>query len=108
VVDVASLAAPLSDEQRAALEDDLGAPVVGRYLLEVWIDDDELVHRFELAIDEVATGEAIGGDQPDGLTMVFEFWDHGVDPGITPPPADEVVTEAELGFSLEDLSSLAG
>ncbi|MEM9566575.1 MAG: hypothetical protein AAGA93_28400, partial [Actinomycetota bacterium] len=47
VVDVASLAAPLSDEQRAALEDDLGAPVVGRYLLEVWIDDDELVHRFE-------------------------------------------------------------
>ncbi len=107
-LDVAALAERMSDEQRAAFEVELGASTEARYLLDLWIDDDDLLHRFELAVDERGAADGAQVGEVGGLAVVYDLWDHGVDQGIAPPPADEVVTEAELGFSLEDLGALAG
>ena len=40
------------------------------------------------------------------MSFVYDLWDHGLDLAITPPPADQVITEDELGFSLEDLGGI--
>lgn len=95
-----TLAETMTPEERAEFEESFGgASAEGTYLIDLWIDGDDLLHRFELAISDLPPESA------DGLeSMLFEYdiMDHGQDQGIAPPPAAEVITEAELGLSLED------
>ncbi len=104
-LDTAAMAASMSPEERAEFESDLGASPDASFVLDLWIDDDDLLHRFELAISGL---EQVDDAEFEQMTLVYDLWDHGVDQGIVPPPADQVVTEEELGFSLEDLGSLGG
>ena len=39
-------------------------------------------------------------DQIESAQMAFEIWDYGADLGITPPPADQIMTEDDLAFDL--------
>ena len=104
-VDVATLAETMSPEEREEFENELGASAEGTYVLDLWIDDDDLLHRFALTIDDLA---ATGDDELASLSMVYDIWDHGADQDITPPPADQVVTEDDLGFGIDDLGGLTG
>lgn len=104
-LDIETMAAAMSPEERAEFETDLGASPDASYVIDLWIDDDDLLHRFELVISGL--DQAVEAEF-ETMTMTYDLWDHGLDPGITPPPADQIITEAELGFSLEDLGSLSG
>jgi len=104
-LDTEAMAATMSPQERAEFETDLGASPDATFLLDLWIDDADLLHRFELSISGL---EQVDDAEFQSMTMVYDLWDHGQDPGIAPPPADQVVTEDELGFSLEDLGGLSG
>ncbi len=104
-LDTEAMAATMSPEERAEFETDLGASPDATFLLDLWIDDADLLHRFELSITGL---EQVDDAEFQSMTMVYDLWDHGQDPGIVPPPADQVVTEEQLGFSLEDLGGLSG
>lgn len=104
-LDTAAMAATMSPDERAQFETDLGASPDASFVLDLWIDDGDLLHRFELAITGL---EQVDDAEFEAMTMVYDLWDHGQDPGIAPPPADQIVTEDELGFSLEDLGGLSG
>ncbi len=104
-LDTEAMASTMSAEERADFESELGASPDATFAFSVWIDDDDLLHRFELSITGL---EQVDDAEFQSMTMVYDLWDHGQDPGIVPPPADQVVTEEQLGFSLEDLGGLSG
>lgn len=105
VVDVAALADDLSAAERAELEAELGASASASTTIEFWIDGDDLLHRMTLVMTDLPEAEAEGMER---LEMTYDIYDHGLDPGIEAPPADQIVTEAELGLSLDDLGGLTG
>lgn len=104
-LDTEAMAATMSPEERAEFESDMGASPDASYVIDLWIDDEDLLHRFELVISGL---EQADGAEFETMTMTYDLWDHGLDPGITPPPADQIITEDELGFSFEDLGGLSG
>ena len=104
-VDVEALAASMSAAERAEFEAGLGTPTEGVYVIDLWIDDGGLLHRFVL--DAAELPETADNDVSN-MKVSYDIWDHGVDLNISPPPADQIVTEAELGFSLEDFGDLGG
>lgn len=92
----------LSDEERAELEAQGPLPVE-EFPLELWVDDDGLVHRMRIEVlgDAVAeTDEDLEGFE--SMTMVFDYFDFGQSVTIEPPPADQVTPIDELsgGFGL--------
>ncbi len=107
MVDTATLAAGLPPEEQAELAAQLGSTDVVEVPLEVWIDDDGLLHRYVLDLSDAVLAQQ-GETEFTGATFVFDMWDHGQDLGIAPPPADEVLTAEELNFDLGDLGSLGG
>lgn len=100
-VDAEAFADSMSPEERADFEADLGAMPVPALPIELWLDDDGNLHRFVL--DLSAGGALEGDDEFDSMTLVFDLWDHGQDLGIVPPPADQVIDEADSLFGFEDL-----
>ncbi len=104
-LDVAAMAETMSAEERAEFEADLGAAPDGTFVMDLWIDDDDLLHRFQLTMTDL-TG--VDAEDLESMTMVYDIWDHGLDQGISPPPADQIVTEEELGLSLDDLGGFSG
>lgn len=106
-LDLARMATAMSTDERAEFEASFnGANIDGSFLLDLWLGDDDLLHRFHLAISDLPP--STDSDGLESMTFAYDIWDHGVVLAITPPPADEVITEDELGFSLEDLADLAG
>ncbi len=97
-IDVASMTA----EQRATFGDDL--PEDGSYTLDLWVADG-LVHRFQIEMTDL---EQAADNDVASVTMVYDLFDHGAAVDITPPPAAEVVTEAELGLDLSDVGGMGG
>lgn len=101
-----TLAEGMTPEERADFEQSFGgASADGTYLIDLFVDGDDQLQRFVLDISDLPA------DSADGMqSMVFEYdiMDHGQDQGIAPPPADEIITEAELGLSLEDFGGLSG
>jgi len=97
-IDVASMTA----EQRAAFGDDL--PENGSYTLDLWVAD-EFLQRFQIEMTDL---EQTAENDIASVTMIYDLFDHGAAVDITPPPAAEVVTEAELGFDLGDVSGMGG
>jgi len=101
-LDVAALAGGLDADDRAALESELGASAEAVYTVEFWLDGDERLHRLVVDIDDIPPGAGV--DDLASMRIVYDLWDHGLDLGITPPPADQILTEDELGFEIGDLS----
>lgn len=98
-VDAESYLSDLSEEERAELNQQGPLPT-GQFPLELWIDDDGLVHRFLMTIDGSAVAEesVAEGESFDTMTMQFDFFDFGGSVTIEAPPADQVT----------DLDSLEG
>ena len=94
--------ATMTAEQRAAFGDDL--PDNGRYVLHIWVADG-LVHRFQIEVSDL---EQTVENELESMTMTYDLFDHGAAIEITAPPPDQVVTEAELGFDLDDFNPAGG
>ncbi len=97
IFDVEELAANADPEDLAALEE-LGPLGLEEFAVDVWIDPDGLLHRFEMNFDGAALGEAAEGDGFERMTMRFDILDHGAPVDIEAPPPDQV-TDGE-GFGL--------
>lgn len=90
----------LSAEELSALESQGPLPS-GSFPLDVWVDDDGLVHRMSIQMegDSVATSP---DEQFDSLIMTFDFYDFGKQVTIEPPPADQVTDVADLSGPFAD------
>lgn len=92
IVDLAELDAAISDEERETLERDLGQLDSAAFPIDFWIDDDGLIRRYSMDLDQA------GGDEagPSQASVVFEFFDYGADISIDVPPADEIISSDQL------------
>lgn len=101
LVDLAELDAGLSAEDRATLEQDLGSLTTSEFPIDFWIDDEGLIRRYSMMLDE-------GGSTGDVLaqaSLVFEFFDYGADVAIDVPPADEIISADELDLGALDFGN---
>lgn len=98
IVDTEALAEGMTASERAELENELGG-ISAEFPMEFWVDDDGLVRKFLL---DMSDPELL--DDPDLLSaqIVFEMFDYGEPVSIEAPPADKIITEDELGFSLTE------
>jgi hypothetical protein len=91
-VDVEQLTSGLTPEEAATLRDNLG-PLEGERLpIDVWVADDGRLHRYHVDLRSAGPGA-------DGRSarLEFEFFDHGTDVAIAPPPPDQTTTLDDLG-----------
>ena len=76
--------------------------ISGTVPIDVWMDDNDLVRRLVIEIDDV---ESMGlGADAEGIASVlieFELFDVGEPVSISPPPPDQVIATDELGLSLD-------
>ncbi len=107
VVDAETLAETMTPGERAQYDAELGVSAMAEFPLELWIDDDGLVHRYRLDFSDPGMLEESGGEL-QSAELVFEIWDHGADLGITPPPADLIITEDEIDMGFGAFSDLEG
>lgn len=70
----------------------LRAAGVDHLPIDVWLDAGQVVRRLDVRLDPGLAG----GSGPEGLTTTFELHDVGVDPGIRPPAATDVVDAADV------------
>jgi hypothetical protein len=96
LVDLATLADGLDPMEQAALEGQVGPLSDSAYPMDLWVGvDDGLIRRYviEVPAETFAVDEAtmIGP-----VEIVMEVYDYGTDVGITPPPADQVVSGTGL------------
>jgi len=91
----------LPETQREAVGDNLESLGDELLVVDVWIDDDGLVRRQEMAFDAV-----IAGETTHAVTTI-EIFDYGADIEIEAPPPDETATFEEIfGVSPEDIDQL--
>lgn len=95
VLDIEALAAEATPEERAELDELLGQGAPSEFPMDVWLDGDGLLRRFTMAIDASDMEDAA---ELESATLTFEIWDYGADIVIVPPPANQVVDGASLGF----------
>lgn len=111
-VDLETLAQSMSDADWEELESTIGATPIGNMPMDVWLDDEGRLHRYLIDLSDLGSIEP--EDDLVGIRMLFEIWDHGADVGITPPPADQIITSDELTFGFgetedyEDYGDIAG
>ncbi len=65
---------------------------LGKIPVDVWMDEQGLVRKVELAF----TVDQAGSSDPGDVSVGFELWDYGEDVGIEPPPASQVVDASAL------------
>lgn len=95
IVDLAELEAGLDADDRSTLERDLGDLSVSAFPIDFWVDDDGLIRRYSMNLDEVSEdGESLGE-----ASLLFEFFDYGADITIAAPPADQIISADELDLS---------
>lgn len=92
LVDLAELDTAISEEERETLERDLGELAGSEFPIDFWIDDDGLIRRYSMNLDQSDNG---GEGSAEG-SVVFEFFDYGADISIDVPPADEVISADQL------------
>ncbi len=97
IFDVEELAATADPEDLAALEE-LGPLGVEEFAVDVWIDPDGLLHRFEMTFDGSQLGDAAESGGFERMTMRFDILDHGAPVEIVAPPADQVTDGEGLGI----------
>lgn len=89
----------LTDEEMGDLEEQGFSPDA-EFPLELWVDDDGLVHRMSIVAEASQLEDAEG--EFESMTMTFDFFDFGQPVTIEPPPADQVTDMEELmgGFGV--------
>ena len=98
VVDAEALAAGMDPGELAEFEQDFGdLDGLTELPFDIWIGDDGLTRKFSMELDAAAMGDDADAEDIESVSMVFEMWDYGTDVGITPPPAELIITEDELG-----------
>lgn len=84
----------LSEEDLSELEEQGPLPDAS-FPIDLWVGDDGLVHR--MAMDfQSENFPGTEGDEIDGMTMTFDFFDFGESVAIEAPPADQVTDISEL------------
>lgn len=108
VIDADAFAASMTDADKSDFESDLGVALAGEVVLDVWIDDEGLLHRYVMDLSDPALYQS-GDEDVIEASFSFEIWDHGKDLGISAPPAEDIVTEDELtfGFDIEEFDELS-
>ena len=94
-VDPVALAKAEDAEGRRAqrsLVDQLTAPGVEEFPVDVWIDGEGFVRKLSMELSTESTSSSHGG----GAAMTFELWDYGRPVGIDLPPDDEIVDASAL------------
>lgn len=102
VIDLEAATAGLSSEEQAALSTDLPGAVSGELPIDLWIDDEGLLRRLVIELDDLDS-LGLGSDAEDisSVLIEFEIFDVGEAIDIEPPPADQVITTDDLGFGLD-------
>ena len=96
-VDLVELAETMSPEELAELQEDFGSTdELPRLPIDVWIDADGLLHKFELNLDASTFDDAA---ETGSVAMTYELFDHGQDLGIARPDPATVVTDLDFGFN---------
>ncbi|MDA0350657.1 MAG: hypothetical protein O3A10_00415 [Chloroflexi bacterium] len=104
VIDVAEAMSTISPSDIAELEADLNgasiSDVFGEFPVDVWIDDDNVVRRYTMAIDFSGFGQAgLTAEELIGsMVMTYEFFNIGGDISIVAPPASEVTAVSDSSF----------
>lgn len=104
LIDAEALAESMSAREREEFESDLGASPISEFPMEFWLDDQGLLHRYRMDLSDPALLSESDGEL-ESAEIIFDMWDHGADLDIQPPPADQIVSEDELGFDLSDFAS---
>ena len=94
-VDLQELESGLTDEQLA----DVDAELEGTVPVDFWVDENNRLHKVSMSITDQ---EVIDDAEIGAITVEFELFDYGRVDAIEPPPADQILTEDDLGFSLAE------
>lgn len=88
----------LSDEEKVAFDEqfDTSSMEFDTVLVELWIDDDGHIVRINYSVSDPAMFDQAEGIESVDITI--ETYDFGADIEISPPPADKILSEEELGF----------
>lgn len=96
LVDLETLSAEATAEERAELETQFGDLSASEFPIDVWIGvADGLIYRYAIDLSSEAF---FAGSESDvvSTTMTFDFFDYGEDLGITAPPADQILVEENM------------
>jgi hypothetical protein len=108
LLDIESLAADVTAEERAELEEQFGDLTASEFPVDVWIGvADGYVYRYVLDLSSDAVLAEDAGSEVESVTMTFDFFDYNADQGISPPPA-ELITSGEDLFSAGFGAGLGG
>jgi hypothetical protein len=91
-IDLDKVARQAPEEARAAIEELLAESGLETIPAEVWIDDDGLVRRIELAYEGMEFTPGQKGD----MNLRLELHDYGVEVDVQAPPADQVMSFRDL------------
>ncbi len=73
------------------------APIDGFELpLDIWIDEEDRVHRFRILIDDPDLPDLQPGESFDHMLIQFDFSDFGGSVTVEPPPAADVTDISEI------------
>lgn len=101
-IDLEAAAANLPPQERTELEAELPNGISGRLPIDLWIGDDGLLRRLVVELDDLdSMGFGADASEIASVLIEFEIFDVGQPVDIGPPPADQVITIDELGFSLD-------
>ena len=93
-VDSRELEEALPDDEAAELDAvEIMVPV------DFWVDTEDRLRKVSMSLTDP---EMLEDAEITGLTVDFELFDFGQPMGIEPPPADQILTEDDLGFSLAE------
>jgi hypothetical protein len=95
-IDIEQALEELPPDERDRLEGQLDALGGGDLPVDVWIDDDGLVRRMEMTLDELVAADGMEG----AATISMEFYDYGEPVDIEIPDPAETRPADELGFDL--------
>ena len=97
LLDLETLAAEATEEDRAELDAQFGDLAVAEFPLDVWIGvEDGYIYRYVLELSSDAVFAQDGPSDFDAVTVTFDFFGYNADQGISPPPADQVTSGEEL------------
>jgi hypothetical protein len=74
--------------------------------MDLWIDDQERIHRYLFEVAGADLGDFGSDDTLGQMRVQFDFSDYGGRVEVDPPPADQVTDIAELGDLFGGLSGL--
>jgi len=101
VFDIAALAE--QDPAAFAELDAMGPIGLDALPIDIWIDDEGLVHRFLMELDGSTMSDLPSDDQFDSMRMQFDFSDYGGSVTIEQPPGDQVTDVDDLDNIFGDL-----